>query len=149
MGIKTTFKRFFDLDDESEEIVEEEYDHKENRNSRDRDSQPVDLPRLQAARKQNVVSLQSIHQQTKVILVEPRTFNDVENIAAHIKNRKTVVLNMQRIPEDEAQRTLDFLAGSIYALDGQMQKLGTDTFMCAPEHVDISGIDTEMLKKKT
>ncbi|MFC7392477.1 cell division protein SepF [Scopulibacillus cellulosilyticus] len=143
MGIKTTFKRFFDLDDESDELIEDHYDDIKDEN------RPAELSRPQPVKKQNVVSLQSIHQQTKVIIVEPRAFNDVENIAAHIKNRKTVVLNMQRIPENEARRTLDFLAGTIYALDGQMQKLGTDTFMCAPEHVDITGIDTEMLKKRT
>ncbi|MDY0408112.1 cell division protein SepF [Virgibacillus soli] len=47
-------------------------------------------------------------------------------------NRKSVVVNLQRVEHAEAKRMIDFLSGTIYALNGNMQKLGTQTFLCAP-----------------
>ncbi|TCP29105.1 cell division inhibitor SepF [Scopulibacillus darangshiensis] len=136
MGLKTAFKRFFDLDEEAEEMEE-----KPEIQKKDEPSEPSG----KNEKKQNVVSLKSIHQQTKVILSEPKTFDDVETIADHLKNRRTVVVNLQRLSREQAKSILDFMSGVVFALDADIQKLGADTFMFAPENVDISGMISELL----
>ncbi|MDR7074488.1 cell division protein SepF [Fictibacillus barbaricus] len=137
MGIKTKFRRFFDLEDDYEyedEFVEESYDEEEEI-----------TPSHTKKGKANVVSLQSIQQQVKVVLVEPRVYAEAQDIADQLKNRRAVVMNLQRIPHDQAKRIVDFLSGTVYAIGGDIQKLGPNTFLCTPENVDVSGTISEMM----
>ncbi|MCK6256932.1 cell division protein SepF [Fictibacillus sp. KIGAM418] len=140
MSIKNKFKRFFDLEEDEyvyEEVVEEE----------GAEAVESEYPPAQTKKnKQNVVSLQSIHQQSKVVLVEPRVYAEAQDIADQLKNRRAVVMNLQRIPHDQAKRIVDFLSGTVYAIGGDIQKLGPNTFLCTPENVDISGSISEMLE---
>ncbi|WP_270181800.1 cell division protein SepF [Alkalihalobacillus sp. CinArs1] len=145
MGIKTKFKQFFELDDEQIEFEDDvhttyaEDDEMENsRVSRNHNKQ-----KQTNQSNQNVVSLQSIHKNSRVVLVEPRVYAEAQDIADHIKNRKSVVMNLQQIPHDQAKRIVDFLSGTVYALGGDIQKLGPDTFMCTPDNVEISGNITD------
>jgi cell division inhibitor SepF len=137
MGIKTKFKRFFDLEDDYEfenEYAEESYGEEEEL-----------TPSHVKKGKPNVVSLQSIQQQVKVVLVEPRVYAEAQDIADQLKNRRAVVMNLQRIPHDQAKRIVDFLSGTVYAIGGNIQKLGPNTFLCTPENVDVSGSISEMM----
>jgi cell division inhibitor SepF len=137
MSIKTKFRTFFALDEEEEYIeeqtpVEEEYE----------------VPRrVTRSSKQNVVSLQSIQQSSKVILFEPRIYDEVQEIADHLKNRKTVVINLQRVTSDQGMRIVDFLSGTVYAIGGDINKLGANTFICTPENVDITGSISDMAEE--
>lgn len=136
MSFMAKLKSFFELDNSEyeyieEEIVEDDYDA---------------LPSTKQKKKQNVVSLQSLqHSSTKVILVEPRVYDEVQEIADHLKNRKSIVINLQRVHHDQAVRIVDFLSGTVYAIGGDIKKLGTNTFLCTPENVDISGSISEMM----
>jgi cell division inhibitor SepF len=137
MGIKTKFRRFFDLEDDYEyedEFEEETYNEEEEI-----------TPSHTKKGKANVVSLQSIQQQVKVVLVEPRVYAEAQDIADQLKNRRAVVMNLQRIPHDQAKRIVDFLSGTVYAIGGDIQKLGPNTFLCTPENVDVSGTISEMM----
>ena len=78
--------------------------------------------------KQNVVSLQSIQQSSKVVLIEPRVYAEAQDIADELRNRKAVVVNLQRIEHDQARRIVDFLSGTVYAIGGDIQKIGTRYF---------------------
>ncbi|MED4352944.1 cell division protein SepF [Schinkia azotoformans] len=137
MSIKSKFRTFFALDDEEEYIeeqtpVEEEYE----------------VPkRVTRSSKQNVVSLQSIQQSSKVILCEPRIYDEVQEIADHLKSRKTVVINLQRVTTDQGMRIVDFLSGTVYAIGGDINKLGANTFICTPENVDIAGSISDMAEE--
>lgn len=138
MGIKSKLKHFFAFDDEmyDEEVyeVEQEGDEEYETMSRSRRDQ----------KSQNIVSLQSVQQQVKVVLVEPRTYSEAQEIADQLKSRRAVVMNLQRIPLDQAKRIVDFLSGTVYAIGGDIQKLGPNTFMCTPDNVDVSGAISEM-----
>ncbi|MFC0188974.1 cell division protein SepF [Fictibacillus aquaticus] len=136
MGIKTKFKRFFDMDDEY--IYEEELEEEEQRQEEEI------IPSHTKKTKQNVVSLQSVQQQVKVVLIEPRVYAEAQDIADQLKNRRAVVMNLQRIAHDQAKRIVDFLSGTVYAIGGDIQKLGPNTFLCTPENVDVSGTISEM-----
>ncbi len=61
-----------------------------------------------AKQSQNVVSLQSVQKGAKVILLEPRTYEEAQEIADHLKNRKAVIINLQRLSRDQAKRVVDF-----------------------------------------
>lgn len=95
---------------------------------------------------QNVVSLAAIQQpNSKVVLCEPRTYNEAQEIADNIVSKRAVVINLQRVDRNQAKRIVDFLSGTVYALNGDIQKLGAETFLCTPENIDVSGTITDTL----
>jgi cell division inhibitor SepF len=138
MSIKSKFKTFFLLDDEHDDSeVEEQY---EEEYEPERKSKP--------SPKQNVVSLQSIQKSSKVVLVEPRVYAEAQNISDELKSRKAVVVNLQRIDREQARRIVDFLSGTVYALGGDIQRVGTNIFLCTPDNVEVSGSISEFLNEE-
>ena len=89
--------------------------------------------------KSNVVSLQSVQKSSKVVLIEPRAYAEAQEIADHLKNRRAVVVNLQRIQHEQAKRIVDFLSGTVYAIGGDIQQVGTKIFLCTPDNVDVTG----------
>lgn len=83
----------------------------------------------------------------KVILLEPRSYQEVQDIADHLKSRRAVVINLQRMPKDQAKRVVDFLSGTVYAIGGDIQKLGVQTFICTPDNIDVSGTITDYIQE--
>jgi len=77
--------------------------------------------------------------QFKVVVVQPENFNDAQDICDHLKNKKPIVINLEGLEKDLAQRIIDFLSGSVYALDGSIQKVSNEIFIVAPHNVDITG----------
>jgi len=75
----------------------------------------------------------------KMILFEPRAYSESTQITDYLKKRNTVVVNLKRVTPDVAKRIVDFLTGSLYAMNGNLQKLGGGIFLCAPNNVDIEG----------
>lgn len=91
-----------------------------------------------AAKKNNLVNLANSQKPIKVIVVEPYSFDDAQQIADHLKNRKPVVVNFESTDKDVAKRMVDFISGTTYALSGNIQKIGNNIFFCVPSNVDIS-----------
>ena len=79
----------------------------------------------------------------KMILLEPRAYSESQQIADHLKQRNTVVVNMKRVTPDQAKRIVDFLSGTVYALGGDLQKIGGGIFLCTPKDVDVEGAITD------
>ena len=84
----------------------------------------------------------------KMILVEPRAYSESQQIADHLKNRNSVVVNLKRVTSDQAKRVIDFLSGVIYAIGGTMQKIGVGIYLCAPKNVNVQGKISEDNKDK-
>ena len=80
---------------------------------------------------------------SKMILLEPRAYSESQQIADHLKRRNTVVVNLKRVTSDQAKRIVDFLAGTIYAIGGDLQKIGGGIFLCTPNNINIQGKITE------
>jgi cell division inhibitor SepF len=80
---------------------------------------------------------------SKMILLEPRAYSESQQIADHLKNRNTVVVNLKRVTSDQAKRIIDFLSGTIYAIGGDLQKIGGGIFLCTPNNVNIQGKITD------
>lgn len=86
---------------------------------------------------------------SKMVLFEPRAYSESQQIADYLKKRNAVVVNLKRVTPDQAKRIVDFLSGTLYAINGGLQKLGTGIFLCTPNNVDVEGSITEETKEKT
>ena len=75
----------------------------------------------------------------KMILLEPRAYSESQQIADHLKNRNSVVVNLKRVTSDQAKRIIDFLSGCIYAIGDTMQKIGVGIYLVTPKNVNVQG----------
>jgi cell division inhibitor SepF len=130
MSIKNKIKTLFAVDDDFD------YEYVE-------DSQ-LETPTQIKHTNSNVINLQSVKTpSSKVILCEPRNYEEAQQIADNIVNKRAVVINLQRVETYEAKRIIDFLSGTVYAVNGIIQRLGSQTFLCAPDNIDVSGSISE------
>ena len=77
--------------------------------------------------------------QLNVVLVSPQHFEDASEIADHLKNKRTVVMNLEATNKDVARRLVDFLSGVAYAGEGKIKRVANSTYIITPYHVDIEG----------
>ena len=77
--------------------------------------------------------------QLQVVLVKPEKFENAAEIADHLREKRTVVLNLESTNKDIARRVLDFLSGVAYSQDGKIKKVAVSTYMITPYNVDILG----------
>ncbi|TDA65726.1 MAG: cell division protein SepF [Clostridia bacterium] len=86
----------------------------------------------------NIIRLPSARS-VKVCLFHPLEYADVQKIAEALRNRCPVVLNLENTPRTEAQRIIDFLGGTVYALEGRMVKVTQAVFVLAPQGIELTG----------
>ena len=79
----------------------------------------------------------------KVVIVEPKAFEDSENIANQLRDMRPVVINFENTDPHEAARIVDFVSGATFALDGKLEKIGKDIFICVPVNVTVDYTDKE------
>ena len=87
----------------------------------------------------------------KMILLEPRAYSESQQIADYLKSNSSVVVNLKRVTPDQAKRIVDFLSGTLYAIEGDLQKLGGGIFLCTPKSINVEGSisDDNVNKPKT
>jgi cell division inhibitor SepF len=92
-----------------------------------------------ASKVNNVVGMPGImHGVSEMILIEPRSFEEMPQVIDALKHRKSVILNMTLIRQEEAQRAVDFVAGGTYAIDGHYERIGDNIFLFTPNCVQVS-----------
>lgn len=77
--------------------------------------------------------------QLQVVLVKPEKFENASDIADHLREKRTVVLNLETTNKDVSRRLIDFLSGVAYAGEGKIKKVAANTYIITPYHVDIMG----------
>lgn len=75
----------------------------------------------------------------KISLFEPRLYADVQDIASQLLNQQAVIVNFSRIDDDTARRIVDFLTGTVFAIDGDIERIGDAIFLCTPKNFEITG----------
>ena len=85
---------------------------------------------------------------SKMVLFEPRAYSESQQIADYLKKRNAVVVNLKRVTPDQAKRIVDSLSGTLYAINGGLQKLGTGIFLCTPNNIDVEGSISDESKEK-
>ncbi|MFC4305659.1 cell division protein SepF [Cohnella boryungensis] len=144
MGVMNRFLNYLGLQEEQEQEVERE-------RAVDQDEQEIETPTFETRKQSSKNNVVSIHSQknARVVLVEPRSYDEAQEISDHLKSRRSVIVNLQRVRRDQAIRIVDFLSGTVYALGGNISKLGSDIFLCTPDSVEVSGTITEMLSEES
>ncbi|HWK23923.1 MAG TPA: cell division protein SepF [Ureibacillus sp.] len=150
MSMKNKIKNFFYLEEEEETFEVQAPSSKQvnlpseqpiakSRPKKERKIVEVETTPAHAPR--NVVSLQAANslKNSKVVIVEPRVYAEAQDISEHLKNKRAIIVNLQRIDREAGIRIIDFLSGTVYALGGDIQRIGTDIFLCTPENVEVSG----------
>mgnify|MGYP001138839892 CR=1 FL=1 len=92
----------------------------------------------EGAKKNKVVNIHATTQ-LKVVLVKPDRFENASEIADQLKDKRTVVLNLESTNKDVARRLVDFLSGVAYAGEGKIKKVAANTYIITPYSVDIMG----------
>ena len=119
---------FREVDDEEEDTIEEQ-----------QLQQPVAMPNerkfwnerenINKAKKPNLMTIPGKDHPMEMILIKASSYNDLQDIAAHIKARRIVVCNFEEMDKETAQRMVDFLSGAVFALEGQPKKVSSGTFV--------------------
>ena len=121
-------------DDEDDDYTEDDIeDTAEFEVSRESEPKPVSTYEEKHTRVNDIPS------NAQMVLFEPRSFEEAEEIARHLKQKRASVVNLHRLQRDYAQRTIDFLTGVVFALDGTIQKIGHNVILCTPKTVTVNG----------
>ena len=99
-------------------------------------------PSQQGAAKDNVVAAYKV----KVIVIEPKSFDDSQQISDCLRQKKPVVINFEKASDEDAKRILDFVSGTMYALNGEIKKVGNKVFLCAPSNINVTYTESEQNK---
>ena len=121
------------------EQEEEDDEELENLDSYDYDEEDEeeDERRIFGGRKSKVVSMPQSNQ-IKMVISQPTTFDQSEEICQYLKERKACVVNLEYVNKDVARRIVDFISGSVCALNGHIQKVSNSIFLVAPANYDIA-----------
>ena len=120
-------------DDIYDDFIEKESPFAEERPRSERSERP-----LVDSRRGKVVNIHATTQ-LKVVLVKPERFETASEIADHLKEKRTVVMNLESTHKDVARRLIDFLSGVAYASEGKIKKVAANTYIITPYSVDIQG----------
>ena len=134
MSLKDEFKKFIHpYDDEDEPVEYQENDYQDRPRRDDRREE-----RRDEERRSKVVNIHATTQ-LQVVLVKPERYENASEIADHLRDKRTVVLNLEKTQKDVARRLLDFLSGVAYAQEGKIKKVALQTYIVTPYNVDIMG----------
>ena len=142
--------RIDDFDDEYEDYDDDGYEEevkpaKSVRNASDRRPASQASQRRDASYNNKVVRI-GANVQSQVVIANPESINEASTICDNVRGNKTVIVNLESINHELAQKIVDFLAGVAYALDAGIESVSNRIFIVAPNSVDISGSIKEELK---
>lgn len=125
--------------DPAEERDDEElenYDDEELENYDDEEEEQPEERRLWGRRNNKVVSMPQV-QQVKMVISQPTNFEQAASICDLLKQKKSVIVNLEYVNKDVARRIIDVVSGAVHALDGHMQKISNSIVLIAPFNYDI------------
>jgi len=126
--------------------ISDEYDEEQEEFFDSQEEQTEDEPLIPTGKRGKVVNIHTTTQ-LKVVVIQLQDFDDARDIADHLKAKKPVVINLEKLEKDVARRVVDFLSGVVYGVDGNIQKVASGIFLLAPYNVGIMGDFKDELKK--
>ena len=87
--------------------------------------------------------------QLKLVVMQPNSFDDAQDVCDHLKEKKPVVINLEYADNDTARRLIDFFSGAVYGVDGHIEKVSSSIFLLVPYNVDILNTAKEDISKGT
>ena len=126
----------------------EEYEDVNNVYEYDNEEEETEDKKL-FGRKNKVVSMPQNSQAIKMVISQPTTFEQSDEICSFLKEKKSVIVNLEYVNKDVARRIVDFISGGVYALDGYIQKVSNSIFLVAPSNYEITNeMAREEMKSK-
>lgn len=119
--------------EEEEDIEDRAYDY-EYEEEEEQESEGINKLFGRKSKVVNMPQTQSI----KMVISQPTTFEQSEEICNYLKERKSVIVNLEYVNKDVARRIVDFISGSVHALDGHIQKISNSIFLIAPTNYEIA-----------
>ncbi len=136
----------FGMDSAEQEEYEDEniYDYGNN------EEEEEDNKKLFGRKNNKIVSMpQTQSQAIKMVISQPTTFEQSDEICSFLKEKKSVIVNLEYVNKDVARRIVDFISGGVYALDGYIQKVSNSIFLVAPSNYEITNeMAREEMKSK-
>ena len=126
----------------AEEAEEEDYEDVNDTYEEDELEEPKGL----FGRKSNKVV--NMAQQVRMVIMQPTSFEQSEDICDLLKDKKSIIINLEYVNKDIARRIIDVVSGAAHALDGHMQKISSSIFLVAPYNYDITSETKEETKSK-
>jgi len=119
---------------------EEDYDEDDGINTKEENAEKEQYL-FEADNKRHQKKVVNIHAslQFKVVVMKPQSFDEAQNICDHLKSKKPVIVNLEELEKESAQRLVDFLCGAVYALDGNIYKVSSSIFLITPQNVEVLG----------
>ena len=130
----------FGVDPAADTEDENEYEMEEY----EPENEEVEEKRIWGKRNTKVVNMPQV-QQIKMVISQPTSFEQSESICDLLKEKKSVIVNLEYVNKDIARRIIDVISGAVHALDGHMQKVSNSIFLIAPYNYDIKN---EIAKKE-
>ncbi len=129
----------------------EEYEDEDVYEYEDEDDTEVEDRKQFFGRKNKVVPMQQTQQANaiKMVISQPTSFEQSDEICSFLKERKSVIVNLEYVNKEVARRIVDFISGGVYALDGYIQKVSNSIFLVAPSNYEITNeMAREEMKSK-
>lgn len=139
MGILKTLKNFIIVDDD-EDYDDDYYDEDGE------DEAEEEKPHFKRTPK--VVPVSSAGG-SRIKIIKPNDFNDSLRVADEVKSHRLVIFDVGEINDDEARRIVDFVAGAVYGLDGNIRRVSGGIFVAAPRNIDITGDNLQVHTKNS
>ncbi|MBW7986498.1 cell division protein SepF [Lactobacillus helveticus] len=135
--------RFFGISNDDDDELEKEGYATSNKDENE------NLP-LNSVSRDNIVSIKSglNSAKSKIVLYEPRVYSDAKDVAQDLLNNKAVVINFSRMEDSSARRIVDFITGTVYALNGEIQRIGDKIFLATPPKFVTDGKISDLVDKK-
>lgn len=135
----------FGMDTAEEKEDENVYNMDDEYNQEDEE---VEEKRVWGKRNNNKIVSMPQMQQVKMVISQPTSFEQSENICDLLKEKKSVIVNLEYVNKDVARRIVDVISGAVHALDGHIQKISNSIFLIAPYNYDIATDSKEDVKSK-
>ena len=131
---------------ETEEYDDDAYEYEDKSNNYENEE---DDDKKFFGKRGKVVPLNAQGQSVKMVISQPTTFEQSEEICSLLKEKKSVIVNLEYVNKDVARRIIDFISGGVYALDGHIQKISNSIFLIAPMNYEITNeMAREEIKSK-
>ncbi len=125
-------------------VAEDEYDEEYDDAEEYENEEEVEEPKGFFGRKTGkVVNMQP---QVRMVIMQPTDFEQAEEICDLLKERRSIIINLEYVNKDVARRVIDVVSGAVHALEGHMQKISNSIFVVAPYNYDITSDSKEEVK---
>ena len=132
--------------EEEQDVQEEASSYKPRRNFKEiEDGSPYSAKNIQS----KVIPMNTAISSSKMVITQPNCYEDVQEIGDYLKNRKSVIINLESVAKEDARRILDFMSGATFAVEGTIQKVSNLIYLITPRNVEIQNdVERSQYKQK-